>query len=450
VPDTKILEYLILWLAPLVVIVLARVRGKMAGTGLVVAYLVQLGLIHWVAPVLYTLPWYRGMDPHVVEAGLVQSLYAVCAFAFGSAILGPFLMQTGLLPKARTVPNPDKNLPTAYIWIGAGSYLVMSFGIGALPSATALFATGQQMIVVGLALSAWAAWRSHDYGKLSLWIAVTLLLPFVTIITRGFIGYGTAATLTILIFVFGFLRSRVVVLLTLTVLAYLGLSVYVTYMRDRGEIRESVWGGQSLSDRMERIGTTASGFEWFDIRDQSHLQRIDGRLNQDFLVGAAVLWLEDTDDFARGETFWQALIALIPRALWPDKPGVAGSGNLVSEYTGIQFAAGTSVGIGQVMEFYINFGTFGVVFGFIIFGLVVTICDTCAGERLASGDLYGFVLWYMPGLSMLQVGGSLAEITSSVAASVFVALMVNKYLSRVQHKKADEAAILRPALASST
>ena len=136
-PDTKILEYLILWLAPLVVIVLARVRGKMAGTGLVVAYLVQLGLIHWVAPVLYTLPWYRGMDPHVVEAGLVQSLYAVCAFAFGSAILAPFLMQTGLLPKARTVPNPDKNLPTAYIWIGAGSYLVMSFGIGALPSATA-------------------------------------------------------------------------------------------------------------------------------------------------------------------------------------------------------------------------------------------------------------------------------------------------------------------------
>ena len=160
--------------------------------------------------------------------------------------------------------------------------------------------------------------------------------------------------------------------------------------------------------------------------------------------------MEDTDDFARGETFWQALIALIPRALWPDKPGVAGSGNLVSEYTGIQFAAGTSVGIGQVMEFYINFGTFGVVFGFIIFGLVVTICDTCAGERLASGDLYGFVLWYMPGLSMLQVGGSLAEITSSVAASVFVALMVNKYLSRVQHKKADEAALLRPALASST
>lgn len=445
-PETKIPEYLLLWLAPLVVIVLARARGKMAGTGLVVAYLVQLGLIHWVAPILYTLPWYRGMDPLVVEAGLAQSLYAVCAFAVGSAILAPFLVRTRLLPRAKTVANTDKNLPRAYIWMGIGSYLIMSTALGGLPSAMALFATGQQMIVAGLALSAWVAWRLHDYGKLSLWIALTLLLPFFTVITRGFIGYGTAATLTVLIFMFGFVRSRTVVLVSLPVLAYLGLSVYVTYMRDRGEIRESVWGGQSFSDRLDRVGSTAGTFEWFDIQDQSHLWRIDGRLNQDALVGAAVVWLEDSNAFARGETFWQALTALVPRALWPDKPVVAGSGNLVSEYTGIQFAVGTSIGIGQVMEFYINFGTMGVLIGFLVLGLIVTICDTCAAERLGSGDLHGFVLWYMPGLSLLQVGGSLAEITSSFAASVFVAFMVNKYLARMQHKQAVEARLSRAAL----
>jgi len=155
--------------------------------------------------------------------------------------------------------------------------------------------------------------------------------------------------------------------------------------------------------------------------------------------------LENTGDFARGDTLWQALTALIPRALWPDKPTVAGSGSLVSEYTGIQFAAGTSVGIGQVMEFYVNFGTMGVVIGFLILGLIVTICDTCASERLGSGDLHGFVMWYMPGLSLLQVGGSLAEITSSVAASVFVAFLVNKYLSRKQHKHEEEARLFQAA-----
>ncbi len=47
----------------------------------------------------------------------------------------------------------------------------------------------------------------------------------------------------------------------------------------------------------------------------------------------------------------------IPRALWPNKPVVGGSGDLVSTYTGIRFADGTSVGIGQVLESFVNFGT---------------------------------------------------------------------------------------------
>ena len=36
-------------------------------------------------------------------------------------------------------------------------------------------------------------------------------------------------------------------------LGYLALSVYVTYMRDRTEIRASVWGGQSLSNRLDLV-----------------------------------------------------------------------------------------------------------------------------------------------------------------------------------------------------
>ncbi len=114
----------------------------------------------------------------------------------------------------------------------------------------------------------------------------------------------------------------------------------------------------------------------------------------------------------------------------------AGSGTLVTQYTGIPFEAGTSVGIGQVMEFYVNFGTLGVLIGFTIMGIAITVLDLLAAECLAAGDLHGFVLRYLPGISLLQVGGSMVEITTSAVAGVFVALLANKYLDRLQQKEA--------------
>ena len=146
-------------------------------------------------------------------------------------------------------------------------------------------------------------------------------------------------------------------------------------------------------------------------------------------------------DYAHGETLWDAILALIPRALWPSKPMAAGSGTLVSQYTGIQFAAGTSIGIGQVMEFYINFGTWGIIIGFAFIGTLITVIDVRAAQRLAVGDLHGFVLWYLPGISLLQVGGSMIEVTTSAVASFLVALMANKYLESMQRKQVVEAVL---------
>lgn len=69
-------------------------------------------------------------------------------------------------------------------------------------------------------------------------------------------------------------------------------------------------------------------------------------------------------------------------------------------------------------------------------GVVISILDASAAQRLASGDLHGFVLWYLPGISLLQVGGSMMEVTTSAAASLFVAFLANKYLDRLQRKQA--------------
>ena len=136
----------------------------------------------------------------------------------------------------------------------------------------------------------------------------------------------------------------------------------------------------------------------------------------------------------------QALLAFVPRAIWPEKPVFAGSGDLVSKYTGMQFSEGTSVGIGQVMEFYINFGTAGVIVGFLIMGIIVTFIDITAGQRLWHDDWQIFALWYLTGISFLQVGGSLVEVTSSAGASIGAALLVNKaLLYRFQRRQVLES-----------
>src|SRR5262249_12791487 len=154
-----------------------------------------------------------------------------------------------------------------------------------------------------------------------LWLTVVLCLPLFTIATIGFLSYGLTIFLAVFCFVCSFCRLRVRVLCIGLVLLYVGLSFYVTYTRDRTAIRDTVWGGAPVSSRLERLYRTVSDIEWFNIHEPDHLQRIDGRMNQNWLVGTAVHYLASgATDFGYGETLWMAVIALVPRIIWPDKP----------------------------------------------------------------------------------------------------------------------------------
>ncbi|MGA2134371.1 MAG: hypothetical protein ABSH50_18930 [Bryobacteraceae bacterium] len=434
------------WVLLMAILVFVRRRWKMPGTGLTFAYLLSLSLIHLVGAAIYSFPAYQSRDPRFTTMGFEQALYGVAAFAVGGLLIAPLLIRKGLLPRASGGHEADPRLPKAYIAAGIVFYILSSSFLRHIPTASAIIASGSQLVLVGFALSCWKAWREWDWRKLLFWLAASLLMPAVTLATQGFLGFGAVAVLTLLIFVSSLVQSSWKITLAGALVIYVGLSVFVSYMRDRDEIRASVWGQQSLSDRIDRLMDTAFSIEPFDPENLDHLKRVEGRLNQNNLVGVAVYQLSQNQNFAHGDTLWDALLALIPRAIWPEKPIRAGSGNLVTRFTGIDFSEGTSVGIGQVLEFYANFGTIGVVVGFLIMGVIVTVFDWQAAERLARSDLHGFVLWFLPGIALLQVGGQLVEVTASAAASLIVAVLVNRYLYRLQKRQSNAPAAPVPVL----
>ncbi len=409
-------------------VALVRHRRQTRGVGLLMTYLIVVFMNYGAAASLYLIPDYQYLDRETVRDGFAQCVIATLSLVAGATWLAPALL-TRL--RGSYVASPGgSTLPGAYLTLGIIFYLGLSTPLNGIPSLTSILSTGQQLMVVGLLLNVWLEWRRARTSRMMLWMLLALLLPALTMISAGFIGYGSVMAFIVLVFSGNLVRNRAVFAVGCLIVGYLGLSVFVTYFRDRAEIRSAVWGGQAASSRIDQLVKTFGNFELFDPFDPSHQHRIDERLNQSYLVGIAVKRLEDQPDFARGETIRDALIAIVPRAVWPDKPMTAGSGNIVSQYTGIQFERGTSVGVGQVMEFYINFGVYGVVVGFLLIGAIVSVCDIRAANLLASGDLKRFVLWYLPAISLLQVGGSLMEVTTSAAASICVASGVNRYLER--------------------
>jgi hypothetical protein len=203
-------------------------------------------------------------------------------------------------------------------------------------------------------------------------------------------------------------------------------------MASRTAYRESTWyHDSSFASRVEGAFGMFQDFEWYDSTNSKHREVIDGRLNQNLLVGAAAERLQmGLVDFANGSTFVTMALGLIPRALWPNKPQVGGGGTVVTEFTGIAFAEGTSVGAGQVLEFYVNFGTFGVIGGFLIYGWLIGWMDLRTMQMLAERNQAGVLLWFTVCLAMLQPGGNLLEVTVSAAGSAVTSYIFGHFLNR--------------------
>ena len=310
---------------------------------------------------------------------------------------------------------------------GGFSYFILIPLTFRVPSLTAVVSPFATLLIIGLWLLLYRAVFAAGGQKRTLaTLALLPFLPLATLVTGGFLGYGIYWVLSVIAFLFVIARSRQWFYILAPVAIFMGLSLFVTYMGQREGIRDLVWEKRAGTlDRIDRVSRLVTDFRLLNLNNPADVGALMGRLNQNLLVGAAI----DQHDaglvqFAYGATV--PLWAFIPRVLWSSKPVVGGGRDVVSDFTGLTFGADTSVGAGQVLEFYVNFGVPGVLIGFVLLGFVLMKLDERIMRSLSTGNRRKLVLHAMPGLTLLQPGGNLLEIVVALVAAVIIAQLVSK------------------------
>lgn len=419
-------DLLLLWAVLLFALVVFAIGRPGRGGALTLAYFLGLSLIH-VPGVLPFLTSGSGLDDYdETRLGFQLTLLGMTAFVAGAVLAGATARRSTAAKgvSAQRRAHLFDRLGRRTLALGVLSYFVLVPLSGRVPSLTSVVSALATLLIVGLWLVLYGASVIADRRRSLATLALLPLLPMATLVTGGFLGYGVYWVLTVVAFLFVIARRRAWFYAATPAAVFLGLSFFVTYMGQRVGIREVVWQEQSsLLDRLDRASSLITRFELLDLASPTQAAALDGRLNQNALVGAAVIYHEDgAAPFAYGATIppW----ALIPRAVWPNKPDTGGGGAVVSKYTGILFAGGTSVGAGQVLEFYINFAVPGVLIGFLGLGYLLMRLDQGIMRALAADDMRGLLLRAMPGLMLLQPGGNLLEILVGCVAAYVGAHLV--------------------------
>jgi hypothetical protein len=393
------------------------------------AYIAALGTQHWFGALAHAMPWNPFPDSTDTIAGFTYTTLGLACFVLGTVVMPrPRMLATNGSGLAYAVPIEMHMMGHHYAKLlfvaGALGWVADPTPLNGLPSVTSVISAAKQLLIAGICLKCWLAWHERDRKRLFKWLCAGLAFPVYSVLVTGFLGFGITFLMTILIFVGAFFRPRIPLVVGGSIALLVGIGFFASYLEHRETLRDAVWGNKSLDARIEAVQTMVTSMGPFDPYNQTHLQALDTRLNQNVLVGAAIAYVPAAKEFAAGKTIYFAVIALIPRAIWPDKPVTAGSMGMVSDYTGIRFAEGISVGMGQVLEFYVNFGTIGVVVGFFLFGMLVRFLDMRIADRLQAANWPQFALWFGAGSATLQPIGQLLEITSSMAGAALLGILL--------------------------
>jgi len=395
-------------------------RREGVSLGLPIAYLYLLLLIHVPGAFAHIV----GRD-FLLNSDLVELAMRFTAFGSICFVAGVWLARRSA-PRASFCPDVDRPHFWLFCLIGGWACIYGLSPLYEIPSVSAAVEKGGGIWMLGVMLGLRAAWQRADVKRIGIWFGALMVYPVLMLLLGGFLSYGSTAIILVCSVLTVSTRSYWRVVSGIAVFGFLSLSIFVTYFQHRDNIRDQVWGGRPLEARIDSVIDTAKDFEWLDPTNRAHLIALDKRLNQNYFVGLAARRIQDGQvDYLDGESVWEGLQALVPRAFWPEKPVYAGSPQIVSKMTGLALSRDTSFGVGNVMEFQINFGIPGVVVGFFALGWLIGTLDLKAAIAEQRGELGNVILFFLPCVALIQPNGSLVEIFSGSAAALVGAFVWN-------------------------
>lgn len=427
----------LIWALVFIFLIVYLWRRRQQGVGITATYLVFLAAGYWLQGAIYALPWYERMyPPETILSGFQMSLIALISLTFGVVVVAPFLRTqhrrmapTVTSRKAGEAVSQERlhKITWAYTASGLLVYLVVAVVLGDVPTLGAFLGGIQRLYHVGILFLIWLTFTEVPLKKSRLLIIGSLIIiwPLFTITRDGFLGFGIIPITLLLIFpAFRFVKPRIVLVIA-PVVILLGTSIIMTYFEGRNAIRNVAWSDATTDTRVTTLGEVfTTGFRIVNIFDPDQLAVIDLRFALNWLTGRGIERLESgVIPYANGETIRDAFLMVLPRFLWTDKPLVVGGQTLVNQYTGIFMYGATSVALGQVLEFYVNFGTLGVILGFALLGVLLSNIDRKVSILLRENSLFQAAVWIVPcfGLWLVEdnfitaVGGAVSAVIAVIA-----------------------------------
>jgi hypothetical protein len=439
-PQKQLTQMIWIWVGLCAFFVWLQARRAYGGAGFIFIYILLLSVIHLFGAIIHAIPEFALTGANFVVLGFRESLYGLIAFCAGAflPILGRATLEQQAAKEARVV------VPHKTIWYLMALGIIFFFAravLGKIPSIGASLNAGTTLMVVAMVLGFWTSWIEGRKLQMLFWVALCAGFPLFSLTFQGFLGFGVSVAAIVLLAIASFYRPQWRVWAIGIPAIFFALSLYVTYMRDREKIREEVRGGSKLASRVEKIKKIYDEFEWLDLKKEEHIQRIDERLNQNALVGMTVERISTGEIYpVLGITLWWGVQSLVPRIIWRGKAVTAGSMGVAGYFTGQEYAKGTSVGLGQVMELYGNFKRWGVVIGFFLLGWLISIWDIRCGQALRAGDWKNYSCYFILLVPLLQPGGSAVELFSGTAAAAVLVWFLKKYVFKEKKKESEAGA----------